>query len=120
MISRHRGKVSNNKFSDEFKQEIATLIKENYHDFAPTFAHEKLVENHNKKLSIQSTRQIMIEYEIWQPKIKKELKGVKSLFLLPTFLYSKSMLRKSRFLVVGVASYVIKGICIMQLCLIQS
>jgi len=46
LISKHRGRVSNNKFSDEFKQEIATLIKENYHDFAPTFAHEKLVENH--------------------------------------------------------------------------
>ncbi len=74
IISKHRGKVSNNKFSDEFKQEIATLIKESYHDFGPTFAHEKLVENHSKKLSIESTRQIMIEYEIWYPKIKKRQK----------------------------------------------
>ncbi len=74
IISKHRGKVSNNKFSDEFKQEIATLVKENYHDFAPTFAHEKLVENHKKQLSVESTRQIMIEYGIWQAKIKKRLK----------------------------------------------
>jgi len=74
LISKHRGRVSNNKFSDEFKQEIATLIKENYHDFAPTFAHEKLVENHNKKLSVESTRQIMIEHGIWQAKIKKRQK----------------------------------------------
>lgn len=71
LISKHRGKVSNNKFSDEFKQEIATLIKEKYHDFAPTFAHEKLTENHNMQLSTESTRQIMIEYGIWQAKIKK-------------------------------------------------
>jgi len=74
IISKHRGKTSNNKFSDEFKQEIATLIKENYHDFGPTFAHEKLVENHNKELCVESTRKIMIEYGIWQAKIKKRLK----------------------------------------------
>ncbi|MBL4660412.1 MAG: helix-turn-helix domain-containing protein, partial [Alcanivoracaceae bacterium] len=48
IISKNRGKASNNKFNDEFKLEIVTLIKENYHDFGPTFAHEKLVENHNK------------------------------------------------------------------------
>ena len=56
IISKHRGKVSNNKFSDGFEQEIATLIKENYHDFGPTFTHEKLIENHSKKLSVESTR----------------------------------------------------------------
>jgi len=74
IISKHRDKVSNNKFSDEFKQDIATLIKENYYDFAPTFAHEKLVENHNKKLCVESTRKIMIEHGIWQAKIEKRQK----------------------------------------------
>lgn len=74
LISKHRGKASNNKFNDDFKQDIATTIKEKYHDFGPTFAHEKLVENHNKQLSIESTRQIMIEYGIWQAKIKKRQK----------------------------------------------
>ena len=74
IISKHRGRLSNNKFSDAFKLEIATLIKEKYHDFAPTFAHEKLVENHNKKLSVESTRKIMIEHGIWKAKIKKRQK----------------------------------------------
>jgi hypothetical protein len=74
IISKHRGKASNNKFNNEFKLEIATLIKENYHDFGPTFAHEKLVEHHNKKLSAESTRKIMIEHGIWQAKIKKRQK----------------------------------------------
>lgn len=74
IISKHRGKVSNNKLSDDFKQEIATLIKENYLDFAPTFAHQKLEEIHSKKLSVESTRKIMIENGIWQAKIKKRQK----------------------------------------------
>jgi len=74
VISKHRGRISNNKFSDEFKLEIATLIKETYHDFAPTFANEKLVEVHNKKLSVESTRKIIIEYGIWKAKIKKRQK----------------------------------------------
>jgi len=74
LISKHRGKHSNNKFSDKFKLEIATLIKEKYHDFAPTFANEKLVEVHNKKLSVESTRKIMIEHGIWKAKIKKRQK----------------------------------------------
>jgi hypothetical protein len=74
VISKHRGRISNNKFSDEFKLEIATLIKEKYHDFAPTFANEKLVEVHNKKLSVESTRKIMIEHGIWKSKIKKRQK----------------------------------------------
>lgn len=74
IISKHRVKISNNKFSDDFKLEIATLIKEKYHDFTPTFAHEKLVEKHNKKLSVESTRKIMIEHGIWHPKIKKRQK----------------------------------------------
>jgi len=75
IISKHRGKASNNKFNDEFRLEIATLIKENHHDFAPTFANEKLREHHNKKLSIESTRKIMIEHGIWQAKIKKRQKA---------------------------------------------
>ena len=30
IISKHRGEPSNNKFSDEFKEEIANLIKVNF------------------------------------------------------------------------------------------
>ncbi len=55
ILSKHRGRVSNNKLSDSFKLEIATIIKDHYHDFGPTLAHEKLINNHNKKLSIEST-----------------------------------------------------------------
>jgi thiamine kinase-like enzyme len=71
LVSKHRGRKSNNKFSDEFKLKIAALMKKHYADFGPKFAHEKLNELHNEKLSVESLRQIMIEYKIWQPKITK-------------------------------------------------
>lgn len=74
IVSKHRGRKSNNKFSDEFKLKIASLIKTYYADFGPNFAHEKLTEIHGEKLSIESLRQIMIEYKIWQPKITKTTK----------------------------------------------
>jgi len=74
IVSKHRGKKSNNKFSDEFKLKIITLVKTYYLDFGPQFAHEKLTEIHDEKLSVESLRQIMIEYNHWLPKITKTQK----------------------------------------------
>jgi len=55
IISKHRGRLSNNKFSDDFKLEIATLIKDKYHDFTPTFAHDV---NNNRKVSHSNSRKV--------------------------------------------------------------
>ena len=74
LVSKHRGRKSNNKFSDDFKLKIITIIKKHYRDFGPKFAHEKLTEIHGEKLSIESLRQIMIEYNLWHPKITKTQK----------------------------------------------
>ena len=53
------------------KSEVCKLIREKYSDFGPTLAHEKLVERHNKKLSVESLRQMMIADELWVPKQRK-------------------------------------------------
>lgn len=71
LISKQRGQSSNNQISEAVKSEICNLIREKYSDFGPTLAHEKLVEQHNKKLSIESLRQIMIADELWVPKQRK-------------------------------------------------
>lgn len=65
IISKHRGKPSNNRLSDDFKNKVAATIREHYSDFKPTFAHEKLFENHNLDLSVESVRQIMIAHGLW-------------------------------------------------------
>lgn len=71
LISKHRGQPSNNLLSEAIKSEISSLVREKYSDFGPTLAHEKLVELHNIKLSIESLRQLMIADDLWLPKQRK-------------------------------------------------
>jgi len=74
LISKKRGKRSNNSLPNTLKQEVAELIIQNYHDFGPTFAHEKLAEIHKIKISVSSVRNIMIEQSIWNARIHKPTK----------------------------------------------
>jgi transposase len=71
LISKRRGQPSNNQLSEAIKSEISSLVREKYSDFGPTLAHEKLVEQHNLKLSIESLRQLMIADDLWVPKQRK-------------------------------------------------
>ena len=71
LLSKHRGKPSNNQLSEVIKSEVSKLIREKYSDFGPTLAHEKLVEQHNIKLSVERVRQLMIADELWVPKQRK-------------------------------------------------
>jgi len=72
LISRKRGKVSNNKISEKLRQSVLTLISEQYYGFGPTLATEKLDELHNIVISRETVRQIMIAENIWKSKVKKE------------------------------------------------
>lgn len=65
IISKHRGKKSNNSLSDSLKKEIARIINKKYWDFGPTFAHEKLTEDHGIEVSVSTIRKIMVENKIW-------------------------------------------------------
>jgi len=71
LVSKRRGKASNNQLSHELKASVIELIKTKYSDFGPTFAHEKLTEQHQLELSVESTRQIMINEGIWSGKKRK-------------------------------------------------
>ena len=72
LISQRRGKRSNNHLSPELKGQVASLIKAHYWDFGPTFAHEKITTKHGIKLSIESTRKIMIHSGLWKGKQRKK------------------------------------------------
>lgn len=74
LVSKHRGKPSNNHLSDEVRKGVSRLIKAHYADFGPTFAHQKLTELHKLKLSVESTRKIMIEEKIWRGKKRKAMR----------------------------------------------
>lgn len=51
LISKKRGKSSNRKYSNGFRDYVLELIRLHYADFGPTLALEKLSENHD--ISVQ-------------------------------------------------------------------
>ncbi|MBW2965472.1 ISNCY family transposase [Candidatus Woesearchaeota archaeon] len=72
LISKKRGSPSNHQLPKVLKEKAIGLILENYIDFGPTLAREKLKEKHGLNISISSVRNLMILANIWHPKKKKE------------------------------------------------
>src|SRR3989304_1033134 len=48
----------------------AGLLHQRYHDFGPTFASEKLAEDHHFKHDPKTIRRIMMSEDLWQPQKK--------------------------------------------------
>lgn len=67
----NRGKPSKRRFNKSKKTMIIDLVKRYYPDFGPTFAAEKLYENHNVSVSTEALRCIMLEAGIWRKKRKR-------------------------------------------------
>ena len=74
LVSKQRGQVSNNKFSDQKIENIKKIVLINYYDFGPKFATEKLTEKHGIKVSKETLRQWMIDWGLWQAKRQKQAK----------------------------------------------
>ena len=72
LYSKKIGQPSNNKFPDAVKNRFTQIVREQYPDFGPTFAHEKLTELHDAEFSIETLRKWMIEQRIWIPHIKPQ------------------------------------------------
>lgn len=72
LIHGNRGQKSHNRIDDEEKKQIIGLLRKHYHDFKPTFASEKLYENHSLDRDPKTIRQIMIETGLWKPRISKK------------------------------------------------
>jgi len=71
LIHGNRGKESPNKIKDNEKKKIIELLHKHYHDFKPTFANEKLSENHQIVRDPKTIRRIMIDEGLWKPRTKK-------------------------------------------------
>lgn len=68
----HRGKPGNRSMPEQEKERIKKLLHEKYSDFGPLFASEKLEEVHGITRDKGTIRSIMIEGELWKPKLKKK------------------------------------------------
>lgn len=73
LIHHLKGKPSNHKLHQAVKLEVLSLVKEQYSDFKPKFASEKLEENHQLIINPETLRLWMIKDGLW--KLKKQ-KGV--------------------------------------------
>jgi hypothetical protein len=74
VLHRSKGKQSNRKMPEELRSRIVSIIREKYPDFKPTFASEKLRENHGIEITSESLRRIMIKEKLWKPKPRKKPK----------------------------------------------
>lgn len=82
---RARGRASNNRIDPAVREFAVTLVRENYIDFGPTFATEKLEEDHGLKVSRETLRKWMQDAGIWlsrkqrrtfhQPRLRRECFG---------------------------------------------
>jgi hypothetical protein len=72
IISKKRGKSSSRKYSKTFQEHCLSFIKQDYYDYGPTLAAEKLQEYNGLKISKETARQWMIKSGIWIPKSNHE------------------------------------------------
>ena len=86
LVSRRRGRPSNRRHSDAFRQRVITLVREHYADFGPTLAAEYLAERHQITISHETLRKLMIEGGLWkdrdarrprpyQPRYRRDCRG---------------------------------------------
>jgi|SRR5438874_9085591 len=56
LASQRRGRPSNRRLGSATRDRALTLLRERYADFGPTFAHQKLFEEHALALSVETLR----------------------------------------------------------------
>lgn len=71
LIHLSRGKESNRAIDQKEKDRAVGLIKQYYPDFGPTFALEKLSEQHGIHFGVDTLRKEMIKQNIWKAKNRK-------------------------------------------------
>ncbi|WP_157665768.1 ISNCY family transposase [Vibrio syngnathi] len=72
LAHRARGKPSNHRYSSDYRNAVLSLVRENYSDFSPTLAQEKLSELHNLPVSNETLRQWMIADGLWLPHAQRK------------------------------------------------
>jgi hypothetical protein len=65
LVSRRRGKASNRRYDRWTRALALQIIRDNYADFGPTLAAEKLDASHNLTISRETVRQWMVAEGLW-------------------------------------------------------
>jgi len=72
IIHGNRGRASNRKYSDKFRDRVISIVRDKYYDFGPTLASEKLEKLNQVKISRETLRNWMIQEAIWIPRSKRK------------------------------------------------
>lgn len=67
-----RGKHGNRRLPAVERERIKKLVTQRYQDFSPTFAAEKLLEQHRIDHDPKTIQTIMVEAGLWKPRKKKQ------------------------------------------------
>jgi hypothetical protein len=65
LISRKRGRPSNRHHGETFRRVVLALVRQQYPDFGPTFAAEKLASCQDLHLGVETLRQWMMADGLW-------------------------------------------------------
>jgi hypothetical protein len=71
LASRRRGRPSARRLPAATRDRAVALIRERYADFGPTFAHQKLTEDHGLVLSVETLRGWMTAVGLWLPRARR-------------------------------------------------
>jgi hypothetical protein len=74
IIHKLKGKPSNNRINQYIKQKVLLVVEENYSDFKPGFASEKIKEYHGVRVSDETMRLWMTERGLWKVRKQKKTK----------------------------------------------
>lgn len=72
LIHAARSRPSNHHYTDGFRYKVLNIIREQYSDFSPTLALEKLSERHHLIVSLETLRQWMIADGLWVPHSRRK------------------------------------------------
>ncbi len=68
LLNRHQGQLANNRTPPGLAARALGLIRDDYADFGPTLACEKLRERHGITLAKETVRRLMIDAGFWVPR----------------------------------------------------
>jgi transposase len=71
LIHKNRGKKSNNKKPDAFREVVLDLYRKDYPDFGPTFAAEKLLER-GYRVDHETLRRWLVAAGLWERKRRRK------------------------------------------------
>lgn len=72
LVHKSKGKPGNHQIDQHKLNKAVAIVKDQYWDFGPTLAHEKLVEHHDFSYSLSTLRQALMHVGLWQPTRRKK------------------------------------------------